>query len=67
MHICGVSWNLKLMTLCFGVCVGGVGFVSSLVNKLLKYGFVGCLYLLLRWVQVQITGSKTLGGPREPH
>lgn len=65
----GVSWNVRLITLllCFGVCVDGIGFVSWLLNKLLKYGFVGCFYLLLKLVQVQITGSETLGGPREPH
>lgn len=43
------------------------GFVSLLLNKLLKYGCVGCFYLLLKLAQVQITGSETLGRPRESH
>jgi hypothetical protein len=42
-------------------------FGCLLAFKLLKYGLVGCFYLLLRSVQVQITGSESLGGPREPH
>lgn len=67
-HICGLSRNLWLTALlCFGVCVDLVGFVCSLLNKLLKYGFVGCLYLLLKFVQVQVIGNETSGGPREPH
>lgn len=40
---------------------------SLFLNKFLKYGFVGCLYLLLKLVQVQVTGSETSGDPREPH
>lgn len=38
-----------------------------LLAKLLTSGFAGCFCLLLPLVQVQITGSETLGGPREPH
>lgn len=42
--------------------------MCSLLNKALKYGFVGfSFYLLLKLVQVQITGSETLGGLRESH
>ena len=39
--LCGVSLNLRLITLlCFRVCVDCIGLVASLLNKLLKYGFV---------------------------
>lgn len=66
--LCGVSLNLRLITLLsFRVCVDCIGLVASLLNKLLKYGFVRCFYLLQKLVQVQKTGSKTLGSPREPH
>lgn len=64
----GVSWNVRLIILL--LCLGFVlmALVLSLdLNKLLKYGFVGCFYLLLKLVQVRITGNETLGGPREPH
>ena len=66
---CGVSQNCGLFTLLlyFGVCVDCIGFICSFLNKLLKYGFVGCLCLLLKFVQVQMIGSETLGGSREPH
>lgn len=66
-HVWSESESQVNYLVVFWACVDCVGFVSSLLNKLLKYGFVGCLYLLLKFVQVQITGSETLGGPREPH
>lgn len=57
-----MSGNLRFITLCVPVSVDCLGFAAWLLNKLLHYGYAGCLDLLLKFVQVQVTGSETVSG-----